>query len=189
MSDGLPHESDRGRRDRERVAAVGGERLVPSPDPIARDYLLLSLRLDHHIPGLVDAYFGPAALKAQVDLEQLPSPARLRDDAAALLSRVRDAGSGEIPDPARRRWLEAQILALETQARELAGDPLPYREHVTRCFDLRPERTPERVFEDAARDLDALLPPAPHGARSRLPGALPRGTPGSRFARRRSSPF
>ena len=55
--------------------AVGGERQVPVPDPVARDYLLLGLRLDQHIPGLVDAYFGPADLKARVDIESLRAPA------------------------------------------------------------------------------------------------------------------
>ena len=63
------------------VPAVGGTRLVPAPDPVARDYITLALRLDQHIPGLVDGYFGPADLKATVDMEQLRAPARLRDDA------------------------------------------------------------------------------------------------------------
>jgi hypothetical protein len=56
------------------VPAVGGERLVPAPDPIARDYILLALRLDQHVDGLVDGYFGPAALKGQVETEQLRRP-------------------------------------------------------------------------------------------------------------------
>ena len=56
------------------VPAVGGTRRVPAPDPIATDYLLLGLRLDQHIPGLVDGYFGPAELKARVDMEQLRAP-------------------------------------------------------------------------------------------------------------------
>ena len=42
----------------DRVPAVGGTRSVPAADPVARDYILLSLRLDQHIPGLVDGYFG-----------------------------------------------------------------------------------------------------------------------------------
>ncbi|MHB8400321.1 MAG: hypothetical protein ACYDCI_15515, partial [Candidatus Limnocylindrales bacterium] len=58
------------------VPAVGGERQVPAPDPIARDYLLLALRLDQHRPGLVDGFYGPAGLKAQVDLEPLRPPTR-----------------------------------------------------------------------------------------------------------------
>ena len=81
--------------------AMGGTRTVPTPDPIARDYLLLGLRLDQHIPGLVDGYFGPAELKAQVDMEQLRSPAALRDDAAAL--RVRLPSRSAIPLRPMRR--------------------------------------------------------------------------------------
>ena len=94
------------------VPAVGGTRLVPAPDPVARDYITLALRLDQHIPGLVDGYFGPADLKATVDMEQLRSPARLRDDATAL----RDRLAAEVADPDRRAWLDAQLVALETQA-------------------------------------------------------------------------
>jgi hypothetical protein len=133
---------------------VGGGRKVPVPDPVARDYLLLALRLDQRIAGLVDGYFGPADLKAIVDLEQLRSPARLVDDAAALRARL----SAEVEEPDRRRWLDVQLVALEAQARALAGDGLPYLSHVTACFDYRPTRTPEAVFDAAAAELDALLP-------------------------------
>lgn len=134
--------------------AVGGERTVPPPDPIARDYLLLGLRLDQRIPGLVDGYFGPADLKAQVDMEQLRSPMRLADDAEALLARLDD----EVADPARRDWLHVQLIALQTHARVLAGDALPYVEHVTRCFDAPPERWDEAVFTNAAAELERLVP-------------------------------
>ena len=136
-----------------RVPAVGGERTVPAPDPIARDYVLLALRLDQHVPGLVDGYFGPAALKAQVDLETPRSPARLRDDATALRERV----EGE-PSNDRRTWLAAQLVGLERQAAALAGEELPYVEHVTRCFDWTPVRTDDAVFDAAAARIDALLP-------------------------------
>jgi hypothetical protein len=138
----------------ERVPAVGGQRTVPAPDPVARDYILLGLRLDQHIPGLVDGYFGPAELKAQVDMEQRRSPARLREDAAALRGRL----GAEIPEADRRDWLDVQLVALETQAAALAGDPLPYLDHVTRCFDHTPAWIPDERFDDAAARIDELLP-------------------------------
>ncbi len=136
------------------VPAVGGARLVPPPDPIARDYLLLALRLDQRIPGLVDGYFGPADLKARVDMEQLRAPARLRDDAAVLRDRLSD----EVADPARRAWLNAQLVALETQAAALAGQPLPYLDHVERCFAYAPRRRADTEFTMAAAAINALLP-------------------------------
>jgi hypothetical protein len=138
----------------ERVPAVGGSRTVPAPDAVARDYILLGLRLDQHIPGLVDGYFGPADLKARVDLEQLRAPARLRDDALALRNQL----PTEVDDPARRAWLDVQLVALGTQAAALAGDDVPYLELVTRCFDHAPARIPDQVFEDAAARISALLP-------------------------------
>lgn len=136
------------------VPAVGGTRTVPPPDPIARDYLLLALRLDQYIPGLVDGYFGPADLKAAVDTGQHRSPARLRDDAAALRDRLGTA----VVEEDRRDWLDAQLAALETQAAALAGALLPYLEHVARCFAYVPPRRPDTEFEAAAAALDALLP-------------------------------
>ena len=137
-----------------RVPAVGGTRTVPAAEPIAADYLLLVLRLDQHVPGLIDAYFGPASLKAQVDMESRRAPAALRDDAAALRERV----GAEVSEPDRRMWLTAQLIALETQAAVLAGDPISYEEHVSRAFDFVPGRVPEAVLDDAARIVDELLP-------------------------------
>jgi len=136
------------------TTAVGGARQVPVPDPIARDYLLLALRLDQHRPGLVDGYFGPADLKAQVDLEQLRPPQALADDAAALLGRLED----EVPEPDRRMWLAGQVVALRTQAEAIAGETLPYLEYVRRCFGWTPVRREEAMFEAAAAEIDRLLP-------------------------------
>jgi hypothetical protein len=134
--------------------ALGGERRIRTPDPIARDYLLLALRLDQHAPGLVDGYYGPADLKAEVDIAQFRAPALLAEDVASLRARVAE----HVEDSARRAWLEAQLVALETQARALAGEALPYLDHVARCFDWRPTAIPEAELEAAAEDLDALLP-------------------------------
>ena len=138
----------------ERVPAVGGTRTVPAPDAIARDYLLLALRLDQHVPGLVDGFFGPAALKAQVDMEQGRAPARLRDDAAAL----RDRLATEVAEPDRRAWLDAQLAALEAQAAALTGETIAYLDFVARCFSHAPPRYLDGVFDAAAGRIEELLP-------------------------------
>lgn len=136
--------------------AVGGEREIPAADPIARDYILLALRLDQHVRGLVDGYFGPADFKAEVDLDQLRSPARLAADAEALIARLPD----EIADVGRRDWLAAQLTALRTQAAARAGDELPYLEHVTRCFTWTPQRRDDTMFDVAAAELESIVPGA-----------------------------
>jgi len=134
--------------------AVGGERLVPVPDDIARDYLLLALRLDQRVPGLVDGYFGPANLKAQVDMESVASPVRLAADAARLRERL----PGEVGDSGRRRWLDRQLVALEALAKAQAGESIGYLDLVERLFDFRPTRRPDDEFRAAGRELDGLLP-------------------------------
>ena len=139
-----------------RVPAVGGLRSVPAPDPFARDYLLLALRLDQHIPGLVDGYFGPADLKAQVDIGQLRAAGRLRDDALALRARLVE----DVVEADRRSWLDAQLISLETQAAAVAGERLPYLEYVARCFAYAPARYPDARFEAAAARIADLLPGA-----------------------------
>ena len=140
--------------DRHRVPAVGGTRMVPAPDPVARDYLLLALRLDQHRPGLVDGYFGPADLKAATDMENLRPPARLAEDAVRLRERL----PAEVGDPLRRAWFAAQLVALEAQALEQAGRAIPYEDLVARLFDQRMTRVDDVVFEAAAADLDLALP-------------------------------
>ncbi len=136
------------------VPAVGGTRRVPAPDGIATDYLLLGLRLDQRIPGLVDGFFGPAELKARVDMEQPRSPSRLRDDALELGERV----AHEVAQPGRRAWLLAQLRALEAHALGLAGEPLPYEALVERSMGFAPPRYDDATFTDALATLDAQLP-------------------------------
>jgi hypothetical protein len=137
-----------------RVPAVGGTREVPVPDGIARDYILLALRLEQRVPGSIDAYFGPADLKAQVDMEPARPPARLQDDAVALRARL----AAEVKEPDRRDWLDVQLVALEAQAAELAGEHIPYLELVERYLSIPPSRHPDDEFRAAAATIDALLP-------------------------------
>ena len=139
---------------RGRTPAVGARHTVPEPDPIARDYLLLALRLGQRIEGLVDGYFGPRDLKAAVETSAVPTPERLADDAAALRGRV----ATEAGDPGRERWLDRQLLALETLAGGLSGRTVPYVEEVSRCFDAPPRSVRPAVYREARRTLDALVP-------------------------------
>ena len=143
-----------GTDDRRHVTAVGGTRTVPEPDPVASEYLVLALRLDQHLPGLVDGYFGPASLKARVDTEQLRAPSRLRDDASELRERI----ATQVAEPDRRGWFDAQVAALETHAAILAGEPLPYLELVTRSMGFAPPRRDDGTFIAARDAIDDLLP-------------------------------
>jgi hypothetical protein len=121
---------------------------------VVASYLELCLRLGRHVEGLVDAYFGPAELAAQVEAEELRDPSELAGDAAALLEALEDAGL----EQQRTRWLGAQLVGLETVARKLAGEEIAYEDEVERCYGVRPRRVGEETFEAAHRELDAALP-------------------------------
>ena len=112
---------------------------------MTEDYIRLGLRLGRHVDGLVDSYYGPPELKREVDAEPLREPALLVADAGALL----DSTDG---------WLRHQVVGLETVARRLAGEAIPYADEVERCYGVRPRRVSEQEFEAAHRQLDELLP-------------------------------
>jgi hypothetical protein len=114
---------------------------------LTRSYIELGLRLGRHIDGLVDAYYGPPEIAEQVQAEELVAAAELAASAGRLLESA-DEGS----------WLHAQLVGLETVARRLAGEEIPYEDEVERCYGLRPQWTPEEAFEAAHRELDELLP-------------------------------
>jgi hypothetical protein len=127
-------------------------------------YLTLGLRLDRHIDGLVDAYYGPAALPAAVDAEPARPPAALAEDARRLVADL-DAGvplddqsPGTGDEPHRRRWLRGQVVGLLTTAEKLAGADTSFPDEVERCYGVRPVKVDESVFEQAHRDLDEVLP-------------------------------
>ena len=122
-------------------------------DEIARDYLKVALSMGELEEGIVDAYYGPSELREQA-AQRGATAADLAMEAAALRERV----AGEVDDEQRRRWLDRQLVGLETIARTLDGETLPYEVEVERCFDAPPTRTPSAVYERVRSELDELLP-------------------------------
>jgi len=122
-------------------------------DEIARDYILLGLGLGEHQEGIVDAYYGPPELREQATARQT-SPDKLAAEASALRARVNADGLEE----QRRRWLDRQLIGLETLARRIGGEEISYTDEVERCFDAAPEPAPPEAYSKLRRELDDLLP-------------------------------
>jgi hypothetical protein len=121
---------------------------------VPEGYVELALRLGRQVDGLVDAFFGDPAVKERIDGEPLCAPTALVEDAGRLIAEL----DGDRLDEQRRNALRAQLVGLETVARKLAGEEVPYADEVERCYGVRPQRTPEAELEAAHRALDDALP-------------------------------
>lgn len=122
-------------------------------DDIGREYLLIALSLGELEDGIVDSYYGPAEIRDEAstrgaDAETLAGEARL------LRGRVNE----EVSDGQRQRWLDRQLVAIETTATRVAGAEIPYPDEIVRCFDAQPEATPRETYVDVRERLDELLP-------------------------------
>ena len=135
---------------------MSGIEITQTTDPTVERYLEVGLRLGRHLDGLVDAYFGPAELKARVESEQMRELPALVADVRALVGDL-DAGDGDL-GPTRRRWLRAQAAGLHTAARQLAGEKVAFLDEVESCYGVRPTFVHHDVLAEAHRRLDGALP-------------------------------
>ncbi|MEZ4646242.1 MAG: hypothetical protein R3E31_26555 [Chloroflexota bacterium] len=123
-------------------------------DTFGRSYLTLTLEIEKHIEGYIDAYTGPDDLKAAVAATPKREPAALLDDLAWLQAHI----PGD--DAARAAYLTAVLRALECTLHLLRGDEVPYLDEVQRIFDISPTLVDESQFTAAHHELDTLLPGA-----------------------------
>lgn len=125
-----------------------------------RTYVLLAFRLDKALRAIsehspfVDYYYGPPEWKTQVEAEPLtPAPELLHEalDLAEVVSRL-DL------EPQRATFLRKQVLAMQTVCQRLCGETFTLEEELQRCFDIRPTRTPEALFEHTWAQAEETLP-------------------------------
>jgi hypothetical protein len=129
---------------------------------LAREFVLLALRCDRVLPGLVDAFTGDPALRRGVAGSPAPSAGELAITAAALLRAVADSA---LP-PVRRRFLAGQIGALRCAMRRAAGHRLDYRTELRAYFDVDPAPADSDRLRAAHAELAEGLPgTGPLGAR------------------------
>ncbi len=117
-------------------------------------YVRLGLSFDRLSRGFVDAWTGPATVRAEVESGPVPRAADLRARAAELLRELPSAGLA----PARTRWLAGQLTGLECSARVLDGAPVAFLDQVEACFQVRPGLGDVAAYADAHAELDDLLP-------------------------------
>ena len=148
------------------LLACGGERVpsafAPDParlDPIARRYVVLALGLGKHDPAYVDAYYGPDSLKARAEAESR-TVAQVRSAAESLIAVLGDSTPAYADSLVRlrHRYLRAQLGAMATRARMLAGARLGFDREAKALYDAEPPHYPAAHFDSLLAELDRLLP-------------------------------
>ncbi|MBA8822874.1 hypothetical protein FHX42_000203 [Saccharopolyspora lacisalsi] len=120
---------------------------------LVTEYLMLGLRFGRLVPGFVDSYTGDPRLRARVDAEERPDPARLASAAARLRARL-----DQVPLSRRRRtFLEAQLRALECSGRKLAGSRMSFRGELREYFQVEVSFGDQDEYRRAHAELDELL--------------------------------
>ncbi|MFX0009990.1 MAG: hypothetical protein ACFE9R_06725, partial [Candidatus Hermodarchaeota archaeon] len=100
----------------------------------ARDYLTLGLRINKHIPGYVEHYYGPIDVKQRIDDETIRSPKKLLDDCRILIDLLVKQGF----EKKRMNFLSKNLLAIETTLLILNGEYFSYLDKVQKLFDFKP---------------------------------------------------
>jgi hypothetical protein len=146
-------------------------------DQIALRYLLLGLRLGHHVPGFVRSYSGPTELREAVAGEPPTPAAELHDEAMQIAGLAAELPRDTASERRRSAWLTAQMQAMGALARRAGGEEIGYVDLVEELYDVELRLEPDSTFEAARRMIDAALPGraplrerlADHERSSRLP--------------------
>jgi hypothetical protein len=96
------------------------------------EFLPLPLRIDKHIRGYVDFYFGPEKLRQIVNNESITSPNKLLIDCKALIRQLGAQGY----DKKRERYIEKMLIAMKTSIELLTGIKTSIKDQFIKLYDV-----------------------------------------------------
>jgi len=114
------------------------------------DYLLLALRIDKHIKGYVDFYYGPEKLRQIVKNEPLTSPTKLLKDSIALIKQLGTQGY----DIKRERYLEKMFIAMKTSIELLIGIEITIKDQFLNLYDVDLKPVNESILDNLKEEYD-----------------------------------
>ena len=95
-------------------------------------FLLLALRIDKHIKGYVDFYFGPNKLRHIIEHESTTAPNVLLNDSNTLIKQLRAQGYTK----KRERYIEKLLVAMKTSIEILKGSEISIQDQILRLYDV-----------------------------------------------------
>jgi len=111
----------------------------------------LALRINKHIKGYVDFYFGPEKLRKIVDNESITSPEKLLLDSKTLLKQLGSQGY----DKKRERYLEKLLIAMRTSIELLIGIEISIKEQFLMLYDVVLQPVNESELDNLKEEFNA----------------------------------
>ena len=130
--------------------------MIDSDQEWGERFVRLALAIDEHLPGYIDAYFGPEEWKVQAKQTGKVPLLDLTDQTQMLATDISKADSLSAQ---RREYLARHVIAMQMSLRLLQGEKVSLADEVEAIYGVRPGWKDESDFEEAHRLLDEVLPP------------------------------
>ena len=130
--------------------------MVNDDRDLGEQFVRLALAIDEHLPGYVDAYFGPEEWKVQAKQAGKLLLSELIRQVNQLATNISQADG---LSPQRRDYLARHVIAMQMSVRLLSGEKVSLADEVEAMYDVRPAWKDEANFEEAHKLLDEVLPP------------------------------
>jgi len=114
------------------------------------EFLLLALRIDKHIRGYIDFYFGPEKLRQIVNNESITSPSKLLNDCKTLIRQLGAQGY----DKKRERYIEKMLTAMRTSIELLDGVEMSIKDQFLKLYDVALQPANESELKNLKREYD-----------------------------------
>src|SRR5262245_52088173 len=146
------------------AVALSTTAAIARPQPvsmaeIAREYVRLVLAMGHHDADYVDAYYGPADIKAEADRTMLTI-----DDIGKTVGTLTEwikgvpANGRDELSRLRRQYLLKQLSAMGARVRMLKGERLSFDEESKALYDAVAPAHAESHFQEVLDRLDKRFP-------------------------------
>ena len=114
------------------------------------DYLLTALRINKHIKGYVDFYYGPEKLLQFVDNEAITSPDKLLKGLISLIQQLGAQGYNKD----RERYLKKLLTAMKTSIEILNDTEISIKDQYLRIYDVDLQPANEFELENLKDEVD-----------------------------------
>jgi len=128
-------------------------------DPLAIEYIKLSLEMGEKEEGYIDAYYGPKEYQkaAQKNSRNLTVLGQVIEDLAKRINNIDDEILSKLSQR-RKAFLLAQLTAAQTRHKMLSGQKLDFRSESIGLFGATPDLKPLSAYDHILAKIETIVP-------------------------------